>query len=119
MKVNNANFFQAIELLMHDVTEIKVNMEAILSRDSSSDTELPAQLSHEPIDIEDVCKLTRKKRSTLYKMCSRGDIPCYKHGKKLYFFKDEVINWIRECKKPSFEELLKEADSYSRRKRLA
>lgn len=61
---------------------------------------------NEPIDIEEVCKLTMMARSTIYRNCSEGSLPHYKQGKRLYFFKNEVLEWIRKGKKTAYEDFL-------------
>ena len=70
-------------------------------------------MAHIPIDIEEVSKLTLKSKSSIYRMSSKGEIPCYKHGKKLYFFRDEIINFIRDGKKKTIKDILSEAESYN------
>ena len=34
--------------------------------------------------------------STVYKLTSKGDLPHYKRGNRLYFDRQELINWIKE-----------------------
>lgn len=52
-------------------------------------------------------------KSNLYKMTSAGKIPCYKpNGKKIYFSREEIDQWILTHRHASDEELEKEADEY-------
>ena len=48
----------------------------------------------ELITSAEVCKLLKVSRITVYRMANRGDIPCYRNGKTLLFYKDDVMNWI-------------------------
>lgn len=111
MKVTNTNFFQAIELLLNEVKEIKDS----LNYSNPEGMPIPPhkQLSHIPIDIDEVSKLTLKSKSSIYRLSSKGEIPCYKHGKKLYFFRDEIIDYIRDGKKRSIADILAEAETFN------
>lgn len=118
MKVNNTNFFQAIEILMDQVQDIKVTLADSGYSQKAPAPQNTAALMHEPIDIKEVARLTLKSVSTIYRLSCNGEIPCYKTGKRLYFFKDEIIAWIRASKKRSFKDVLAEAETYAREKRM-
>ena len=47
-----------------------------------------------PIEIDEACGIVRKAKSTIYALVRRGLIPCYKVGKRLYFYEDELLAWI-------------------------
>lgn len=114
MKVDNTNVFTAIELIIEQIDEMKQTIMLI-----SRPAELAEATSHsqEPLDLDEVCRLTKKARSTIYRHCSQGEMPCYKNGKKLYFFRDEVMEWIRKNKKKSSIDYMEEAERmYSRRR---
>ena len=42
----------------------------------------------------EVANMLKLARVTVYRMASRGDIPCYKSGKNLMFYRDEIEAWI-------------------------
>ena len=44
---------------------------------------------HRIVEIDEACQITRK-----------GLIPAYKRGKKLYFYEDELLQWIESGRKP-------------------
>lgn len=48
-----------------------------------------------PLSVDEVCELTGKSRPTIYRYVSKGIIPSHKQGGKLYFFKPEIIDWIK------------------------
>lgn len=118
MKVNNSNFFQAIEILMEQVEDIKSTLAQTAASPQVAMQASPATLMHEPIDIEEVARLTLKSVSTIYRLSCNGDIPCYKTGRRLYFFRDEIIAWIRASKKRSYKDVLADAQTYGKRKRV-
>lgn len=51
------------------------------------------------IGIEDACQIIGKAKPTVYALVRKRMIPCYKNGKKLYFFEDELLEWIAKGKK--------------------
>jgi len=63
-----------------------------------------------PLGIKDVARLTGKTVPTLYGYCQRNEIPYQKKGNRLYFFKSEIINWIKIGKQKTIKELQAEAD---------
>ena len=70
-----------------------------------------------PIGIEDVCKIIGKAKPTIYTLVRERKIPCYKSGKKLYFFEDELLEWISKGKKKTLLEIESEALKYHNQNR--
>ena len=48
------------------------------------------------LTLEEVAALLGKSASTIYAMTSEKRIPYRKRGNKLYFFEDEVMQWIEQ-----------------------
>ena len=70
-----------------------------------------------PIDIEEACRIIGKAKPTVYALVRKRMIPCYKNGKKLYFFEDELLEWISKGKKKTLQEIESEAEAkYNKRK---
>ena len=38
------------------------------------------------------------KMNTMYQYTSKGILPHYKRGGKVYFIKDELVNWVKQGK---------------------
>ena len=55
---------------------------------------------HRIVEIDEACKITRKAKPTIYTLVRKGLIPAYKRGKKLYFYEDELLQWIESGRKP-------------------
>lgn len=64
-----------------------------------------------PIEIDAACKLIYKAKPTIYSLVSKGLIPCYKNGKKLYFYEDELLNWVAQGKRKTQFELRAEIEA--------
>ena len=54
---------------------------------------------HRIVEIDESCKITRKAKPTMYTLARKGLIPAYKRGKKLYFYEDELLQWIESGRK--------------------
>ena len=46
-----------------------------------------------PIGIDEVSRIIGKAKPTIYTLVRKRKIPCYKNGKKLYFFEDEILEF--------------------------
>ena len=55
---------------------------------------------HRIVEIDEAYKITRKAKPTIYTLARKGLIPAYKRGKKLYFYEDELLQWIESGRKP-------------------
>lgn len=99
--VNFENLPSAVEALKNEVKEMK----ALLIKKAETQPE-----SINPLGIKDVAKLTSLTVPTLYGYCQRNEIPYQKKGNRLYFFKSEIIDWIKTGKQKTLKELNAEAD---------
>ena len=45
----------------------------------------------------------------MYALVRKRMLPCYKNGKKLYFFEEELLEWITSGKKKTLQEIESEA----------
>ena len=63
---------------------------------------------HRIVEIDEACKITRKAKPTIYTLARKGLIPPYKRGKKLYFYEDELLQWIESSRKTLLDLNLKE-----------
>lgn len=57
-----------------------------------------------PIGIDEACTIVMKAKPTVYALVRRGEIPCCKIGKKLYFYEEELLEWIAKGKKKTITE---------------
>ena len=58
----------------------------------------PASETNEdvPLNVEQACHfLGDMPKPTLYFKCSKGDMPHVKQGGRLYFFKKDLVGWLR------------------------
>jgi len=50
--------------------------------------------------------------ATVYTLVRKRLLPCYKNGKHLYFFEDELLAWIEGGKKKTVAEINEEAKTF-------
>lgn len=81
---------KAVAQILEEISEIRQFIK-------SERTEVPVK--RVPIELEEACLLIKKAKSTVYALVRKGLIPCYKNGKKLYFFEDELMEWITKGRK--------------------
>ena len=76
-------------------------------------------LNEKPIGIQEASEYCDLKVSTMYKKSSMNEVPHYKfNGKKLYFLRSELKNWLLQNKVSSNSELDIEANDFINKKRL-
>ena len=64
-----------------------------------------------PVSIKRISEITNLATQTIYGLVSARKLPFYKQGKILYFFEDEIIEWIKEGKRKTTSEIQKDAMS--------
>ncbi|MBB6271900.1 excisionase family DNA binding protein [Pedobacter cryoconitis] len=61
--------------------------------------------SEELLTVDQTAEFLKLSVPTLYSKVSRGEIPVSKPGKRLYFKKSELLKWVTEGRKSTFNEL--------------
>jgi len=65
-----------------------------------------------PLNIDEVAILTGYTKPTIYGYCQKNTIPHNKKNGRLFFFKTDIINWIKQGKAKTLKEMEAEADVY-------
>jgi len=105
MKTNEITFDslpQAVAYLVDEVAAIKLLVE---------NNQTPLPVKRVPIGIEEACQIIGKAKPTVYALVRKRLLPCYKNGKKLYFFEDELLDCISKGKKKTLQEIESEAEA--------
>lgn len=87
--------------LKKDILELKklVEESSLLNKEKSSI----------PLSIDQASEIIQKAKPTIYTLVREGKIPCYKRGKQLYFFEEELLEWIQKGKKKTESEIIDES----------
>jgi len=107
--LSTRNIDDFISDVANEVTK-KINSENFKNHQSEPDN---------PLSIKDVAKLTGYTVPTLYGYCQRNEIPFSKKSSRLFFFKSEIIDWIKTGKQKTLKELQADADAYLSNKKSA
>src|SRR5690554_6891982 len=70
-----------------------------------------------PIFIDELVDVIDKSKPTIYGYVSRNEIPHSKSGGRLYFFKSEIIEWIKQSRVKTIQELENEVVLPNRKKK--
>ncbi|MFP5265564.1 MAG: helix-turn-helix domain-containing protein [Blastocatellia bacterium] len=62
--------------------------------------------------IELAQQITGLAKPTIYGLVAQSKIPCMKQGKKLYFSRRELTDWIKQGKRKTIADIEIAADSY-------
>ncbi|HEY1196193.1 helix-turn-helix domain-containing protein [Flavobacterium sp.] len=112
MDINNISFEdlpKAVSYLAREIAEIKLLIQNVQVFESKAKSN--------PIGIEEASRLVGKAKPTIYALVRQRRIPCYKYGKKLYFFEEELLEWISKGKKKTIQELESEVLKYNYKNR--
>ena len=78
------------------VAGIKNMLDSVIEKlDTLIDAPGASEDAHTVLDIKEASELVGKTVGTLYTLTSAGAIPFSKRGNKLYFFRDELLAWIK------------------------
>ena len=75
------------------------------------------QPEDEIFDTSKAVSFTGFSKPTIYGYCQKREIPHYKKGGKTFFFKSELIQWLKENKVKTLKELGEGADAYLKSKK--
>lgn len=53
------------------------------------------------LTVKDVSEMIQAKPATIYQWAETGVIPCFKINGLLRFSEDDILTWIKNCKKES------------------
>lgn len=110
MSANEMTFDKLPEAVAYLIKEVAQIKELVEHRQE------PSLVKRVPIDIDEACRIIGKAKPTVYALVRKRMIPCYKNGKKLYFFEDELLEWISKGKKKTLLEIESEVETDYRKR---
>lgn len=99
--------FEQLPTVIASLTDEIKELKAFLLHKSQPQPEIET-----PIQLDKIIPLTGLSKPTIYGYVQRNEIPYHKKGNRLYFFKSEIIKWIRSGKVKSMNELEADVDTY-------
>jgi len=91
------------EIIMQRLDRIEILINEI-KKDSKEENEL--------LNIEEVAKFLKISKSTVYGYTNKNFIPFMKKGKKLFFYKSEIEQWIIKGRNTTKNELEIRSNEY-------
>jgi len=91
-------------------------IESLVMEMKNGAVEKPAPDGYDIIDIDEATQLLGIAKPTVYGKTSRGEIPHMKRGKRLYFSKKELLEWLKSGRRKTRADIEQEAKSYILRK---
>lgn len=101
MDVNQISFDKLPEAVAHLIKEVTQIKELVVCNQNQNST----PTKRVPIGIEEACLIIGKAKPTVYALVRKRLLPSYKNGKKLYFFEDELVEWISNSKRKTIQEI--------------
>ena len=85
-------------MMVELLEQIKVLGDKIDSMQNANASIQSQKTERELLTTLEVAKMLKVARITVYRMASRGDIPCYRNGKNLMFYREEILQWVDSTK---------------------
>ncbi|MCD8102759.1 MAG: helix-turn-helix domain-containing protein [Alistipes sp.] len=86
------NVPKAVNYLINEIAEMRALLESVEKQMGLG------VHKHRPIGIEDACRILDLTKNAINKMIRSKDIPHYDKGQKIYFFEDELIQWVEQSR---------------------
>jgi len=96
---------EAVTMLTKEVGELK---RLLIEKQEQTPTDQPEQL----LTIQEAAEFLRLSVPTLYSKVSKGELPVMKRGKRLYFSRTELLEYVKAGRKKSNAEIEQEAKAY-------
>lgn len=91
---------------INDRLDVLTQMVAELMKKPSSNG---SPVADTPLSAAQAAKYVDMAVNTIYILTSKRQIPHFKRGKRVYFYKDELDNWLKANRRKTIEEIESEA----------
>ena len=111
MTANEISFNDLPKAVAHLVSEV-AEIKSLVEKGQPQ----PISQKRVPIGIDEASRIIKKAKPTIYALVRKRLLPCYKNGKKLYFFEDELLEWVGSGKRKTLSEIESEALTFKRKR---
>lgn len=98
------NPFEVIERRLDSLENLILN----LKEESKAETNKEPDL----LTVKEVAKFLSLTESTIYAKVREGNLPYMKEGKRLYFSRQELIEYLKENRQTPIDEVINNVSSY-------
>ena len=106
------NPFEILEARLSNIENLLLDLK------HNSKDPIPQQDIEELLTVKQAAELLKLSVPTIYGYVQRAEIPVSKRGKRLYFSKQELLDWVKEGRKRTLSEIEHEANSRIRKNSL-
>lgn len=108
------NPFDVIDARLSSIENLILDLKHLLI---NKQEQPPTQDREQLLTIDEVAGILHLSKPTVYSKVSKNELPgVCKQGKRLYFERDVIVNWIKSGRKLSNAEIEAEAESYVNKK---
>ncbi|MVM29300.1 helix-turn-helix domain-containing protein [Spirosoma sp. HMF4905] len=81
------------------------NIESLLTGLAQSPALTPTKIESDPLNVSQVAQLLGLTNQTIYDKVHDNTLPHVKQGNRIYFFRDELIQWLKSGRQQTSDEL--------------
>lgn len=101
--------FDQIPIMINKLHDKLENLEKLILRISGTE-----ENKDELLTVEEVSKLLNLSVATIYTKVCKKEIPFNKKGKRIYFYRHEVMEWIKSGRVKTYTEMKNEIEKRSK-----
>ena len=101
--------FDQIPVMMNKIHDKLEHLEKLIVRISNVE-----ENKEEVLNIQEASKLLNLSVSTIYSKVSRREIPVNKQGKRIYFYRHELMQWIKSGRVKTYLEIQNDIEKRSK-----
>ena len=94
IKKNRVSFEDMPDMMGELLDEVRTLSNRVKKLENSCSCRRSDISTREILTTMEVAKMLKVSRVTVYRMAKRGEIPCYRNGSILMFYKDEILRWV-------------------------
>jgi len=101
-----------ISLSIEDLQTVIIDCVNSCLRNNKQESKAPTDQPEQLLTIQEAAEFLSLTVPTMYSKVSKGELPVMKRGKRLYFSRTELMEYIKEGRKKSNAEIEQEAKAY-------
>jgi len=105
-----------ISLPIEDLQTVIIDCVNSCLRNNKQESKLPTEEPDQLLTIHEAAEFLSLTVPTMYSKVSKGELPVMKRSKRLYFSRNELLEYLKAGRKKSNAEIEQEAKAYLNRK---
>ena len=101
-----------ISLPIEDLQTVIIDCVNSCLKNSEQESKTPADQPEQLLTIQEAAEFLSLTVPTMYSKVSKGELPVMKRGKRLYFSRTELLEYVKTGRKKSNAEIEQEAKAY-------